>query len=116
MTKDQISTYRNVLRAKVIEFHRSSMTRDHLRIEKSSDELDRMLDARERELAGQQLEANAKRLRDAQAALGRIEDGNYGICRECEETISPKRLAALPWATLCIECQGVAEANRPAAA
>lgn len=37
-------------------------------------------------------------------ALERIEDGTYGICATCGEDIAPKRLAALPYATQCINC------------
>jgi hypothetical protein len=39
------------------------------------------------------------------AALKRIDDGEFGICLECEEPISPKRLAGLPWAGYCLHCQ-----------
>ncbi|NWF86050.1 MAG: TraR/DksA C4-type zinc finger protein, partial [Bryobacteraceae bacterium] len=31
--------------------------------------------------------------------------GVYGICVECEEPISERRLEALPWALHCIRCQ-----------
>lgn len=32
-----------------------------------------------------------------------------GLCAACEQRISPKRLAALPWAKYCIACQEVRE-------
>ena len=38
-------------------------------------------------------------------ALERIEEGSYGICDDCEEDISEKRLKARPVTTLCIECK-----------
>ncbi|HEU4383773.1 MAG TPA: TraR/DksA C4-type zinc finger protein [Anaeromyxobacteraceae bacterium] len=38
-------------------------------------------------------------------ALERLEDGSFGICEDCGEAISPKRLAARPMATLCIDCE-----------
>ena len=37
-------------------------------------------------------------------ALARIAEGSYGICARCGEAIAPKRLEALPTATLCIAC------------
>ena len=37
-------------------------------------------------------------------ALKRIADGNYGVCTSCGEDIAPKRLAAQPTATRCINC------------
>ncbi len=44
-------------------------------------------------------------LRDIQEALGRMEAGTFGICQECSEPISPKRLEAVPWAKFCLPCQ-----------
>jgi DnaK suppressor protein len=42
-------------------------------------------------------------------ALGRIEEQSYGTCSNCQSIIGPKRLEAVPWATLCIECQSLLE-------
>lgn len=36
-------------------------------------------------------------------ALERIETGDYGQCEECGEDIDPKRLEAVPYATLCMQ-------------
>ncbi len=38
-------------------------------------------------------------------ALKRIEDKIYGICVACEKPIAKNRLAAIPYANLCIDCQ-----------
>ena len=38
------------------------------------------------------------------AALARIDAGDYGVCVDCESEIDPKRLHALPFALLCAEC------------
>ena len=43
-------------------------------------------------------------LQQVRAALKRIEAGEYGICTSCGDEISPARLDALPYATLCIRC------------
>lgn len=42
-------------------------------------------------------------------ALRKIEEGIYGICEECEEPISTKRLEARPEAPLCIQCKEAQE-------
>jgi DnaK suppressor protein len=55
-----------------------------------------------------------KLLREIAGALHRIEQETYGICAECEEPISSKRLDAVPWARYCITCQEEI-ANRVAA-
>lgn len=36
-------------------------------------------------------------------ALSRIENGTYGECEVCGEDIEPKRLEAIPYATLCMQ-------------
>jgi DnaK suppressor protein len=38
------------------------------------------------------------------AALARLDAGEYGVCADCEQEIDPRRLAALPYALLCTEC------------
>ncbi len=37
-------------------------------------------------------------------ALKKIENGTYGICEECGAVIGEKRLEAIPWVRLCIDC------------
>ena len=44
-------------------------------------------------------------LAEIDAALKRIEEGTYGVCSNCGKSIPEARLEALPWATLCIDCQ-----------
>lgn len=46
------------------------------------------------------------------AALQRCDDGDFGVCLECGEEISAKRLQAVPWAKYCIGCQDLV-ASRP---
>ena len=38
-------------------------------------------------------------------ALTKIDDGSFGVCEECGEEISVKRLEARPETTLCIRCK-----------
>ena len=46
------------------------------------------------------------------AALARIEAGNYGECTSCGEDISAERLNALPHAAKCIKCALVSKQNQ----
>ncbi|HEU4366618.1 MAG TPA: TraR/DksA family transcriptional regulator [Methylomirabilota bacterium] len=48
-------------------------------------------------------------LRDVVAALQKIDDGSFGNCERCGETIADKRLEALPFARYCIDCQRLVE-------
>ncbi len=42
-------------------------------------------------------------------ALRKIDEGSYGVCEECEDTIALKRLQARPEAPLCIQCKEAQE-------
>lgn len=44
-------------------------------------------------------------LHKIEIALGKIENGSYGVCEECEESIEVKRLEARPVATMCLACK-----------
>jgi DnaK suppressor protein len=74
-------------------------------VERSADELDQTGPSAERELAILGLNRRSELLRNSQAALRRIEDGTFGTCTNCEETIGRNRLVAVPWTPLCIRCQ-----------
>lgn len=45
-----------------------------------------------------------KRIVRIDAALQRLEDGDYGYCVTCDEPISEKRLAVDPATPLCVNC------------
>ena len=50
-------------------------------------------------------QTDAKILQAIEEALGRIEKGTYGICRDCGEPIAEARLNAIPWTRVCIACK-----------
>lgn len=54
-------------------------------------------------------ENESKQLALIDQALLRLEDDEYGLCQNCEEPINPKRLAAIPWARYCLNCQELVE-------
>lgn len=56
------------------------------------------------------------RLYTIEAALTRLDDGSYGVCAVCDSDIPPKRLHALPFATLCVQCQSMADKRSRAVA
>jgi DnaK suppressor protein len=65
---------------------------------------------RERNLA---LRGNAQDLlAQVDAALERLDQGNYGICARCGQEIAVERLDALPYAIYCISCQSQVEHER----
>jgi DnaK suppressor protein len=112
MTKQELNKFKKILEAKQEELERVVRNRDAITIEKSADALDEVQHAAERELAIRNLDRESNLLRNVRSALRRIEDGSFGTCAHCEEEISPKRLNAVPWTSLCIQCQEQADRNR----
>lgn len=58
-----------------------------------------------KESFGQLAQRQMKFIQHLQAALVRIENKTYGICRETGKLIPKERLRAVPHATLCIEAK-----------
>jgi DnaK suppressor protein len=112
MTKTELNHFKKVLETKQDELERIVRNRDAIAIEKSADALDEVQHAAERELAIRNLDRESNLLRNVRSALRRIEEGSFGVCLHCEEDISPKRLAAVPWAAFCIQCQELADRNQ----
>jgi RNA polymerase-binding transcription factor DksA len=59
-----------------------------------------------KEEAGRLAQRQMKFIQHLQAALVRIENKTYGICRETGKLIPAERLRAVPHATLSIEAKG----------
>jgi DnaK suppressor protein len=109
MTKTELNGFRRILEGRQMELAGRDHSRGALAIESSPDELDRIQESQERELALGDLDRTSKFMREVRAALRRIDAGSFGICVECEENINPKRLAAVPWTSCCIVCQEAAD-------
>jgi DnaK suppressor protein len=107
-----MNKFKKILENKQDELERIVRNRDAITIEKSADALDEVQHASERELAIRNLDRESNLLRNVRLALRRIDDESFGICMHCEEEISPKRLAAVPWAPFCIQCQEQADRNQ----
>lgn len=112
MTKTELNKFKNTLEAKQRELIHFVSNREGIAIEKSPDALDEVQHAAERELAIRNLDRESNLLRNVRGALRRIGDGSFGTCMHCEEEISPKRLAAVPWTAYCIQCQELADQNK----
>jgi DnaK suppressor protein len=83
-----------------------SLTEDQQRrLESARDVGDQALMDLERELGISLMEMRNRRRQAIDEALTRLHEGTYGICAECGVEISEKRLQAVPFAKLCVECQ-----------
>ncbi len=101
-----------ILKRKQAELMGGLRNRDGIAIQKSADQMDEIQYATERDLAIRNADRDSALLRQVMAALRRIHHGTFGTCVDCEETISPKRLTAVPWATRCIQCQEATDRQR----
>ncbi|MHB8709256.1 MAG: TraR/DksA family transcriptional regulator [Desulfuromonadales bacterium] len=50
-------------------------------------------------------ETQRQQIRDIDAALERIEKGEYGTCMNCGEAIAPRRMEVRPFSRYCIDCK-----------
>ena len=101
----EIRNHRAALERKLEELTAGFQDRSGLTIENSADMLDTIRMATDRDVLVQSMNINAQVLSDVREALTRLSTGDYGVCEDCEEAISPRRLQAIPWARLCVKCQ-----------
>jgi len=105
----KFANYRKALEKKAEEVRRSMSAQKAAqvvsRLDIPSDEGDLSQQHHEEWIFLNRNTIDMKLLREISDALLRIDHGTYGVCLECEEPISPKRLEALPWARYCVPCQ-----------
>jgi len=109
---NEMSAFQEILERKEADLAHVLRRRDGIVIEKSADQMDEIQYATERDLAIRNVDRESNLMRVVKDALRRIQEGSFGTCVECESAISPKRLAAVPWAACCIQCQEAAERDR----
>ena len=51
-------------------------------------------------------------LREIQVTLGKISNGDYGVCEMCEDPIGFQRLKVKPHAIYCIDCREIVEKSK----
>lgn len=111
MKEADANKYKILLLAKREEIGGNTPQREALWIVQSNEQIETVQLAGQREFAARTMEREAKSLMQIGVALKRIAEGEFGICLDCEEPISPKRLAAVPWTSYCLHCQELHEAQ-----
>ena len=78
---------------------------------KKSSEVEQMADISDdaarsygRKLQGDLEEQEWVKLKQVEVALKKVEDGEYGICEQCEQEILETRLEIMPYTEFCIQC------------
>jgi DnaK suppressor protein len=69
------------------------------------DAVDFALDAEHREISSQLAQVESAEVAAIDVALERMSTGEYGVCEVCDRNIPLARLQAVPYTTLCIDCQ-----------
>ena len=107
--KSKYESYRKILEKKAEEVRNSMSAQKAAQVlareEHPHDEGDLSQQSHEEWIFLNRNTLDIKLLREVQDALRRIEQGSYGVCYECDEPISAKRLDAVPWAKFCVSCQ-----------
>ena len=73
--------------------------------EATGDQVDAAFDAGSEEMTSQLAELDSRELGQIDRTLLRLKQGTYGLCEVCAGKIPVGRLNALPFCTMCIECQ-----------
>ena len=85
---------------------------DHL-TEQIANIADDAVQSYERQLMMGLGEKEFKKLRLVEEAIEKLDEGQYGICLECEELISEERLTVIPFASYCVDCLELIEKKKP---
>ena len=77
--------------------------------EATQDIADKAANSYTKEFLFSQSSGDRSLLQQIQEALARLDRACYGECLNCNKEIQQKRLEAVPWARLCIECKELEE-------
>jgi RNA polymerase-binding protein DksA len=77
-----------------------------------NDTSDMASDSAEGDLALRIAESETVEAGEIERAIEKIDNGTYGSCEVCNKPINAERLQFLPFATLCIKCQELAEIRK----
>ena len=101
-----LTTKRQEVMNQIGESIGQSLTADQQRrLEAAMDVGDQALMDVDRELGISLLEMRNRKRQLIDEALARLADGTYGLCADCGVELSEKRLALVPFAKLCVDCQ-----------
>lgn len=113
MTQAVLSGYRELLHTKLRELRSPCQALDGITVLRSADSLQETENRFDRDPAIVIPNHDSSIVRAVAMGLRRIEQGTFGRCTNCGGDINRRRLDAVPWTPLCIECQRSGEAGVP---
>jgi DnaK suppressor protein len=109
MQKDKLLKYESLIKNKIKEI--SSRSTD-VCVDSDGDELDQIQSSLLISMAYDYNDRNNNTLNLLHIALDKINNNEYGLCEDCGEEISEKRLNIFPEVRLCISCAESAELEK----
>lgn len=113
MPKRELEKYRKLLQEKktslLAELAKTRHAEEETTEESTQDIADKAVSSYTREFLYSLNDAERSTVQQIDQALGRIEDGTYGLCLNCGTPVNEKRLSAIHWSRHCVECQELAE-------
>jgi DnaK suppressor protein len=115
MLKKELDVYKKKLQARrneiVVKLSTLSTESRDVETDIAQDVADKAESSYTKEFLLSLSDAERDQLFQIDAALKRIESKDFGYCQMCQKEIGKKRLNALPWTPLCIECQQKSESE-----
>jgi len=109
MKRSELDRYRGLLlekRADLLDRVRAARKSGKAQADSKSPDLgDRALSTVSRDLLFQLSTGEREILRRIDAAIDRMDGGEFGVCVHCGQKVQKGRLQAVPWALHCIDCQ-----------
>jgi len=119
MDKQKLGEYRRRLmdeRSRLMRsINRNRVAADEIRVEHTEDEGDLATISHDRELLYNLSQGDLAGLQSIREAVERLDRNEYGQCVNCEEDINERRLMAVPWVGLCLQCQEQMETDHASA-
>ena len=113
LTKKEMEKYRRLLDDKKAslsaEIAKTRGAEEETTEESTQDIADKAVSSYTREFLYSLTDGERNTLLHIDDALGRIDEGTYGLCLNCGQLMTEKRLNAVPWAPYCLDCQELSE-------
>jgi RNA polymerase-binding transcription factor len=113
LNKKELEKYRRLLEEKKnslsAELAKARDAEEETTEEATQDIADKAVSSYTREFLYSLSDGDRTTLLQIDEALGRIDEGTYGLCGNCGSPMAEKRLMAVPWTPYCVECQELSE-------
>ena len=106
--QQRFQPFENLLRARLAELtaHVDQLRQEIVIDDEVDDEATQAYRSNNREFVMTTMEREIRNISEIEQALERIAKNEYGVCVTCETPIPDKRLHAIPWTRLCVDCAG----------